>query len=271
MAESKSRSRHIIEEVFKTYNRKQFLPTDPIQFAHRYSRKEDQEVIAFISALFSYGNVTQIFKAIEKIISPEQFQKNPADFLRNLTYSYWSGFYYRFHKEEHLESLLFLISTLLKKYGGLEKFFSKSYFENNNSFEEMLSQTTQECLKILEKRVRDLNQYEKQWRGLRFLFNDPKTGSSCKRLCMFLRWMIRKDEVDLGLWSFMPASDLVIPVDTHIARISYELGIRTSQKKTAPSWKMALEITKKLKEFDPVDPVRYDFAMTRVGILGIKI
>jgi uncharacterized protein (TIGR02757 family) len=99
--------------------------------------------------------------------------------------------------------------------------------------------------------------------GFKFMFPLPENGSSCKRMNLFLRWMVRKDELDFGLWNSISPSKLVIPVDTHIARISTELGLT---KRKNVSWKMAEEITENLKQFDPADPVKYDFAICHIGM-----
>jgi uncharacterized protein (TIGR02757 family) len=103
--------------------------------------------------------------------------------------------------------------------------------------------------------------------GIKFMFPLPEKGSACKRMNLFLRWMVRKDELDFGLWKEIPASKLVIPVDTHVARISRKLKL--TKRKNA-DWKMAEEITSNLKKFDPEDPIKYDFAICHLGIRKLK-
>jgi len=100
------------------------------------------------------------------------------------------------------------------------------------------------------------------------MFPDPKKGSACKRMNLFLRWMVRKDDMDLGLWGEIPTSKLIIPVDTHVARIAKELGLT---KQTTANWKMAEEITENLKMFDREDPVKYDFALCHIGMRKLKM
>jgi len=103
--------------------------------------------------------------------------------------------------------------------------------------------------------------------GIKFMFPNPEKGSACKRMNLFLRWMIRKDELDFGLWKSISPSQLIIPVDVHIARISQKLKLTTRKN---ISWNMAEEITNNLKKIDPVDPVKYDFALCHIGIRKIK-
>jgi len=110
-------------------------------------------------------------------------------------------------------------------------------------------------------------EFKKLSRGIVFMFPLPEKGSACKRMNLFLRWMVRKDELDFGLWSQIPTSKLIIPVDTHIARICKQLRL-TNRKNV--SWKMAEEITNSLKKFDPDDPVKYDFAICHIGMRKLK-
>jgi uncharacterized protein (TIGR02757 family) len=103
--------------------------------------------------------------------------------------------------------------------------------------------------------------------GIKFMFPRPELGSACKRMNLFLRWMVRKDELDFGIWNEIPSDKLVIPVDTHIARICQLLKLT---KRKNVSWKMAEEITENLKRFDPADPVKYDFAICHIGMRKLK-
>ena len=107
------------------------------------------------------------------------------------------------------------------------------------------------------------NEFGELSRGLKFMFPLPEKGSACKRMNLFLRWMVRKDELDFGLWDEIPTSKLIIPVDTHIARICKQLKLT---KRKNVSWQMAEEITENLKQFDPNDPVKYDFAICHIGM-----
>ena len=141
------------------------------------------------------------------------------------------------------------ISNVLSEYGSLENLFVEGLSAGDKDITKALISF---CDKI----------------RVPFLIPSPKGGSACKRMCLFLRWMIRKDEVDFGIWRISP-SLLVMPVDRHVARISYYLGFldRIPRTPPGPTWNDALRITRHLKRLDPHDPTRYDFAISRLGIL----
>lgn len=252
-----------LQALLVEFQRKEYLFSDPIQFIHQYSDPRDQEVVGLVSSLFSYGSVSQILKAIHCILKP--LGEHPADILskeykgKNL----WPGFYYRFHREGHIVVLAEVLADLLKEYGLLSAYFKKG-FKKKADLEGVLSFVSGDFRERAFKRASpDLV------RGFKFLFNSPKDGSACKRLCMFMRWMVRKDEIDVGIWDWFPKEKLVIPSDTHIARLSYYLGLRKGKEMRPPSWKMALEITERLREVSAKDPVSFDFALTRLGILDL--
>ena len=147
----------------------------------------------------------------------------------------------------------------MKREGSLKNLFLKFYPEHQDekNLKNSLSQFSNYflCEGLLED--------NKITQGFRFMFADPLTGSACKRMNLFLRWMIRKDELDFGIWNEIPTDKLVIPVDTHVARICKKLNLT---KRKNPGWKMAEEITENLKKFDPADPVKYDFAICHIGM-----
>jgi uncharacterized protein (TIGR02757 family) len=253
--------------LLEKYNRKSLLFSDPVQFPHRYARKEDQEVVAFLSACFAYGSVALILRALEKVLAP--LGDSPAHAILEFKgKKLWPGFYHRFHKEPHLMLLIRLLSQVLQEFGTLEGFF-KHYGEHGSVFGVLtgaMREFQRRCTVEMEKDPSLVSLH----RGMRFFFNAPADGSSCKRMLLFLRWMVRRDEVDFGLWSgWIEPSQLVIPVDTHVGRISHYLELRQGKAEDAANWKMALEITSSLQQLNFSDPVCYDFALSRLGILDI--
>ncbi|MBI2606310.1 MAG: TIGR02757 family protein [Deltaproteobacteria bacterium] len=263
----------IFEALLLRYNRKEFLASDPIQFAHRYRDSADREIAAFLSAMFAYGSVGLIGRALEAILAP--MGESPSWFLAKFDgkASHWPGFSHRFHDERHLKALLSAIRRAIAEHGSLGGLFrdqgragqSKRFVENvlNGTARWFWDEFKREC-------ARTRGPGQSAWRGLRFFINAPEGGSACKRGVMFLRWMSRADEVDLGLWSdWLSPRELIIPVDTHIARLSHFLRLRSGKLAKAPNWAMALEITDRLRAISPDDPVRYDFALTRLGILDV--
>ncbi len=236
-----------------------FLKSDPVWFVHQYSYPLDQELVAFLASALAYGSVPQIFKILSqllKILGPR-----PSKFLLNDFFKqspeFLKGLYYRFHQDSDLYELLKILAELYRKEGSLANSFRTHFFQADSDLERALSQWSKKILKGVRAKS-----------PVRFFFASPHAGSACKRLNLFLRWMVRgPNGVDLGLWDFIPLSKLIIPLDTHIYRISYQLGLT---RRKSLDWKTAQEITQKLLILDSQDPVKYDFSLTRLGILKHK-
>lgn len=265
-----SLNKKIFDDLLSSYNTAKYIDSDPIKIAHRFQKKEDIEIASFIAALFAYGQVRTILKSVENILKP--MGESPYLFIRRYEkpLPLWTGFYHRFHNESHIIVLIRSLNVILEKHKTLGGFF-RSEFIKTGSLEACLNAIAEEFWKHFKIQMQMCGfKPEKIWQGMRFLVNSPNDGSACKRMLMFLRWMVRRDGIDFGLWSdWCPASALIIPVDTHIARISYFLRLRKGILKKAGNWKMALEITENLAKMNPQDPVAYDFAMTRLGILDL--
>lgn len=238
------------------------LSPDPLEIPHKFCKNEDIELMAFIAALFAYGNVRSIINVLNYIV--KKLGDSPYDTLLNSSskkvYEIFGDIYYRFYSTDDVIVLFLTIKSLLKKYSSIEILFMLHYNENENTLKHSISSVMKMFLTEAEK----IN--GKKTNGLKYMFPDPEKGSACKRINLFLRWMVRKDELDFGLWKGIPPSKLVIPVDTHIATISRKLGL-TNKKNV--SWNMAEEITENLRKFDNNDPVKYDFALCHIGIRKI--
>ncbi len=258
-----------LNKLYHQYDDPSWLGSDPVQFAHRYTLPEDQEVVALLSVCFAYGSAKLVIRAVEEILRP--LGKSPYKaLLKYKGEKLWPGFVYRFHKEEHLIILCSALSKILRDFKSIGNFYRSHYLQKSNAeesaFENMLNGTHA----WFSNEFSDYTVKQKKLEhGLKFFFNSPAQGSACKRMVMFLRFMARKDKVDLGLWSWLPTDELVIPVDTHVARISHYLHLRKGKEELASNWKMAREITENLKKLDAIDPVKYDFGLSRLGILNI--
>lgn len=244
-----------LEELYRTYSSR-YLPTDPVWFAHQYEEPRDQEAVAFLASALAYGSVPQIFEILRKILS--ELGNSPSQFIEGY-YSQsfprlFEGLYYRFHTAKDLRMLVFLLGRLYQKYGTLGRSFERHFDPQEDHLGGSLGRWVTEITEDLPRSSKT-----------RLFFSSPFQGSSCKRLNLFLRWMVRgPDGVDFGLWDFVPPSKLLIPLDTHIYRVAREL--RLTRRKVA-NWKTAEEITHCLRDLDPHDPVKYDFALSRLGIL----
>ncbi|MSN25088.1 MAG: TIGR02757 family protein [Geobacter sp.] len=243
----------------------QHLSNDPLSFCHRFADPLDQEVAGVIAAAFAYGNVAIILRTLESIFSelgesPRRYVENfdPQQGLRT-----FSSFKHRFNDGRDLSALFWSLRCMIKQAGSVETFFLNSYDKNDEDLTAALNGFTSSVLAIDYAPVFGSEEIPAD-SYFPFLFPAPAAGSACKRLCMFLRWMVRPDDgIDLGLWRGVSPAQLVIPVDTHISRICRYLGF-TSRK--SADWRMAREITTALRQLDPADPVKYDFSIAHLGI-----
>jgi uncharacterized protein (TIGR02757 family) len=245
---------------YKAFDKSQISP-DPLEFLHLYKDEKDIEVMGFIASVFAYGNVKQIINTLNKIVvitdnQPYKFITSFQDYKRDKRLK---SLYHRFYNSEDIINLFLVMEKVFRENNSLEALFMKYYKKDDINIKNALSGFSHYFI----DEIKNLSHKKELSIGDRFMFPLPESGSACKRSNLFLRWMIRKDELDFGIWGEIPKSKLVMPVDTHVARICKHLNL-TSRKNV--SWKMAEEITTKLKKFDSDDPVKYDFAICHIGI-----
>jgi len=251
--------RQALEGLCRRLPARSRIDKDPIEIPHRYKDPGEIEIAGLIAAVLAYGRV-DLFKAcVDRILALADgglyaYLKN---FNARRERPRFEGIYYRFNTAQDLFDLMALMSRVVKKYGTIGTLFQQFYASNDDDIGPTLSRFV--------ARLRDMLESHPS-RGLSYLLPSPASGSACKRLNLFLRWMIRaNDGVDFGLWKTIPPAKLIIPLDTHIIRISQYLHF-TSRK--TPDWKMAREITAALRACDSLDPLRYDFSLCHLGISG---
>ncbi len=246
-----------IKEACKSFDFSGRILNDPVEFPHRYKDKKDIEVSAFISSLFAYGSVRLFKPVIERILSG--MDSSPYEFLINFAPKrhahIFRGIYYRFQKEDDILELLRILSLVLREFGSIERAFMEFYSPSDPDTGKAIEGFSRFILKLSRHNLNS---------GLSQLFPLPSKGSACKRANLFLRWMVRKDCVDFGLWKGIPKNKLIIPLDVHISRIGIRLGLT---KRKTPDWKMAKDITEFLKSLDPEDPLKYDFVLCHIGMM----
>lgn len=242
---------------YSRYDKTKLSP-DPLEIPHKFHSSKDIELAAFLSAVFAYGNVKMILKILYELI--EILGENPArkiaDEKEIVGKIRGSEIKYRFYSNEDIVNLFRLLNFVYARFGSLENLFLQGYDSRAQNVFGAIENFSRAFLKQCE----EMNCLT---RGTKFMFPLPSKGSSAKRMNLFLRWMARKDELDFGLWEGVEKSKLVIPLDTHIAKISRDLGLtsrKTDDRKTAE------EITETLKLFDSDDPVKYDFALCHIGM-----
>ena len=241
--------KEILDTVYAAYHRPEYIYPDPLAPVRTYSDVRDREVAGLIASSLAVGRVDLILKAIDQVLSP--LGPHPAETLAVLSseklQDQYKSFVYRFFKYREISSFLYAIGEALRQYGSLEALFMEGYrgdmLAGISHFMTFIQEYSQGCCGIL--------------------ITPPEKGSACKRFALFLRWMVRQDSVDPGGWTRVPKRDLLVPVDTHMHDIATRLGF-TSRK--AGDLKTAREITASFAQYDPADPVRYDFSLTRLGI-----
>ncbi len=236
-----------LEKLYRDYNRRALVHPDPLEFLYRYDDIRDRELAGLVAASLAYGNVKQILKAADAALgvmgpSPRGWleRKTPAQIDTAV-----SGFKYRFTEDRKLAALYKGMKAAVKKHGGLEN----CYLTGAGTGTE-LTRGFIRCIYALGGDVSTL-------------LPDPEAGSAFKRFNLYLRWLVRQDEVDPGGWTKVSPSTLVVPLDTHMHHIAARLGL-TCRKQG--DLKTALEITAGFADLSPTDPVKYDFALTRFGI-----
>ncbi len=244
--------RQLLDDIYISYNKLDLVSPDPLQFLYDYKTQSDLEIVGLIASSLAYGRVQQILKAISIVL--EIMGESPHDYIKNNEYSDFSrdfdGFKYRFTTGDDIARLCDGLKDIFLEFGSLEVAFMVGYSDED----ETLLPATTEFVKRIASKFDD---------GKTYLLPSPLKGSACKRFNLFLRWMIRDDEVDLGVWDNKLQSKLLIPLDTHMNNICTSVGM--TKRKNA-DLKAVVEITNWFKNINCDDPVKYDFALTRFGI-----
>ena len=246
--------RNMLEEVYARFNGPKHIHPDPLEFVYCYATKHDMEVAGFIASALAYGRVGQILVSVRAVL--DRMGPSPSSFLLNNSVpeimATFRDFKHRFTTGEVLAAMLAGVRELLMRFGSLENCFLSGF----NSADKNI-------IPALSVFVKNLN--DAAGRSMPMFLPSPSGGSACKRLNLFLRWMVRRDNVDPGVWRGVSPSRLVVPLDIHMHRIARAMGF-TSGKQA--NMRCALEVTDNFASICPEDPVRYDFALTRLGMNG---
>lgn len=243
---------------------KTYIKDDPVEFPHLYADPRDIELAGFIASSLAFGRISLFKPVIRKILSfsDGSLYEYVINFEPNRDVKRYQGLYYRMCRWEDMAALIFILREVLRKHGTIGSLFQSCHDDHN---------TLRTTLGRFAGRLRETDTspvYGRTitTRGLLQLIPSPDNGGPCKRLNMYLRWMVRGDDgIDFGLWKHIPPSMLIYPLDTHIERISKELNM-TSRK--SANWAMAQEITENFRLISPEDPLKYDFALCHLGISG---
>ncbi len=239
-----------LDGLYARYNRREFVHPDPLEFLYAYPEVDDREVAALVASALAYGRVAQILRSVGSVL--RELGPHPARFVDDAEPSAlrrtFAGFRHRFTAGEDLAALLAAAQQVRARHGSLGACFASGL--NGGGVVPALTVFAEELS-------------DAAGGALGRLLPSPEQGSACKRLCLFLRWMVRRDAVDPGGWTAVSPSVLIVPLDVHMHRVSLALGL--TQRKQA-DLRTAVEATDGFRSMAPDDPVRYDFALTRLGI-----
>ncbi|PYS55100.1 MAG: TIGR02757 family protein [Acidobacteria bacterium] len=259
--------KHQLDTFLDNFPKERHLASDPVQFVHRYEDPRDREVVGLIASAFAYGNVKIILRTVSNVLgylgsSPA---RTIACFDPHRDSRRLRGFYHRFNTSRDLVVLFWIIGRTLQDYGSLESAFASALSADDVEVTGALDRFCEILLGFGHERFYPRGELQRR-AGVRFFFPSPSQGSACKRLNLYLRWMVRREDgIDCGVWTRVAPRQLVIPLDTHIARISSYIGLTDMR---SPGWSMALDITRSLRKLHCDDPLRYDFALCHLGIAG---
>ncbi len=258
------RLREPLDRLYRECDYSSRIDRDALRFPLRYPERTDREVVALLTACLAYGRVDLFSQALEQALAP--MGASPARFVREFETDRdagaFHGFRYRFNRPRDLVAFCVAARDLLAAYGTLEACFMAGYSPDDPHVGPALERFTGAFLGADLKRVFPRGRLS---RGYRHFFPRPSTGGPCKRLLLFLRWMVRREPPDFGIWRGVAPSKLLIPVDTHVENMSRSVGLT---RRRSRSWRMALEITRRLAVLDPADPVKYDFALCHKRMSG---
>jgi len=237
---------------------------DPIQIVRRYARPDDREVVGFCAASLAFGRVASVLQSIERLVAI--MGPRPADYVRGFDpardAAAFRGLVHRWTRERDIVALLWILRQMLERSGSIEGFFLEGY---DASAPDLASALDSFSARAMALDLRAAYGRVPKRPGVGYFFPRPSKGSACKRLNLFLRWMIRHDALDLGVWTRVPPSKLVVPLDTHVIRVGRCLQLTRLQ---SPGWKMASDITASLARIDGDDPTRYDFSICHLGMMN---
>ncbi len=239
-----------LEELYRRLNRREYVHPDPMEVLYNYDDPADREVAGLLASCLAYGRVKQILRSVQTVLqimgeSPSRYVRDgkAEKFARD-----FAGFKHRFADGKHLAALMTGLGKMVRRQGAIEACFTGVRTGDSDSL-----------MAAITAMVRQLSPDG----CCGHLLPDPAAGSACKRLHLYLRWMVRRDAVDVGHWRAMGSESLIVPLDTHMHRLGRALG---ATSRVAADFRTALEVTQAFCKVAPDDPVRYDFCLTRLGM-----
>ena len=257
------RLKPVLDQLYAEFNHPDSA-TDPIHIVRRFERDDDREIVGFIAAALAFGRVSSVLQSIERVLAA--MGPEPAAYVRGFDPGRdahaFAGIVHRWTRESDIVAMLWVLRQMLDRAGSVEGFFLQGYDAEGDDVADALDSFSTRAMALdltaaygrVPKRP-----------GVCYFFPRPSVGSACKRLNLFLRWMVRRDALDLGVWKRVSPALLIVPLDTHVIRVGRCLRLTSY---TSPGWPMARDITASLRTLDPLDPVKYDFSVCHLGMMN---
>ena len=253
-----------LDELYRQYDHR-FVTPDPLELVRAQTTDADREVVGLVAAGLAFGTVAQIKGSIGKVL--QALGPRPAEAVGALeprvVAARLAAFRHRWLDGRDVACLLFLAQQMRASHGTIEAFFAEGLSQGDADVGPALVSFSARALALDHGGLYRGRRLPKG-AGVRYFFPSPAAGSACKRLNLYLRWMARRDGVDLGVWRRPDPSQLVLPLDAHTYAIARRVRLTRYR---SPGWAMALDVTRRLRQLDPADPVKYDFAFHRMGLL----
>ncbi len=253
----------VLDRLYADFNHADSA-TDPVQIVRRFTRDDDREVVGFIAAALAFGRVSSVLQSIARVLAV--MGPDPAAYVRRfdarLDGPSLAGIVHRWTREADIVALLWLLRQMIDRAGSVEGFFLEGYDPAADDIAGALDSFSTRAMALDLKAA--YGRVPKR-PGVCYFFPRPSAGSACKRLNLFLRWMVRRDAVDLGAWTRVSPAKLIVPLDTHVIRVGRCLRLT---RYTSPGWRMACDITASLRRLDARDPVKYDFSVCHLGMMN---
>ena len=252
-----------LDRLYEDYNREDSA-TDPVHLVRPFERDDDREVAGFLAAALAFGRVGSVIASIRSLFAI--MGPHPARYVRTFepkeAHPELRALVHRWTRGVDLAALIWILRQMIEARGSIERFFADGIGEADVDVGPALDRFAAQALAI---DVRPVYGRVPKRPGVCYFFPRPSAGSACKRLNLYLRWMVRRDAVDLGVWQAVKPSHLIVPLDTHVIRLSRCLRLT---RYTSPGWKMAADITASLRQLDADDPVRFDFSLCHIGMMS---
>ena len=252
-----------LDTLYSEFNAEHSV-ADPVWMVRRFKRPDDREVVGFIAAALAFGRVQSVLNSIEGMLAV--MGASPAAFVRDFDPSRQRGAFthlvHRWTKGADFAALVWILHQMIESSGSIEGFFAAGLAADAIDVGEALQSFSTRAMAL---DVAAVYGRKRPKPGVAYFFSRPSSGGACKRLNLFLRWMVRKDAVDVGAWSRVRPGQLIVPLDTHVIRVGQCLRLTTLK---SPGWRMAADITASLRDIDPVDPIRFDFSICHLGMMN---